>query len=109
MGELIGLSPTFLYWYAGFVSKPLRVLSEVIESLMDICNDSGRGSLGWLVPRGVLLCGPPGVGKTHSVRQTAALLAPRIEVSRYLYKWGRDMRALLCLFWCVESLYWHGR
>lgn len=91
--------------FKGIVSKPLKLLRDVIQSLVETScrhgrgqngppssglvqdgsssssnSDSKLGRLGWLVPRGVLLCGPPGVGKTYSVRQTAQALAPIAEV-----------------------------
>jgi len=58
----------------------VQILTEAVESLTASYGKDDRGNLGWLVPRGLLLCGPPGVGKTHSVRQAAKALAPQIEV-----------------------------
>ena len=81
------LMPT---WVAGVVSKPLDLLLDIIRGLAASCPPRGPqpqqtppspSPMGWLVPRGVLLSGPPGVGKTYSVRQTAKALAQEVEVN----------------------------
>jgi Holliday junction resolvasome RuvABC ATP-dependent DNA helicase subunit len=57
-------------------SCPYSMVGQVIEAAAS----RGRGAPASVVPRGVLLAGPPGVGKTFAVRRVAEALRGRVKV-----------------------------